>query len=270
MSEIVKVKKPSKEEINNECNKSKLYMNISEINEECLCKIKRVSIIPYIVEQSGVVYFLLGIDSIYGELTDCGGMRRKTETIVETGIRELSEETMGIVDLMNKKEEVKNNSYVIYKNERIILFYKIDKNEQNKYGFPKKTHIDFYKKRIRLMKNVHKLMDNGKPVSKLNVFLENIVVYWVPHYDFINLIKERTRKIIPKGYNESPIHLPSDCQLILAINNYQNSKTYPPCDKILIGKRNKYPKVYEELRLMIHNHLNNLINIIITEYEKMK
>jgi len=55
----------------------------------------RAGVIPFTIYDNRL-YFLMGIDRATGELTDFGGHSKMTETIAETALRELTEETCEI------------------------------------------------------------------------------------------------------------------------------------------------------------------------------
>ena len=57
---------------------------------------RRSGVIPYTIF-SGHVYFLLGKDSAYGDLTDFGGQRNRFESAFATALREFEEETNGLL-----------------------------------------------------------------------------------------------------------------------------------------------------------------------------
>lgn len=56
----------------------------------------RSGVIIYTKGDDGVIYFCLGVDTESGNLTDFGGGVKKGETIVDGGLRELEEESLGI------------------------------------------------------------------------------------------------------------------------------------------------------------------------------
>ena len=76
-------------------------------------------------KKDGKTYFALGVDSIYGDLTDfSGGVRCKCETILEGGLRELEEESLGVFGKLSV-EDVKE-CMGFYSNNMLIMFVKRD------------------------------------------------------------------------------------------------------------------------------------------------
>lgn len=63
----------------------------------------RGSVVPYIVDK-GVKYFLLGIDSRTGDITDLGGGVWREETVLDGAFREFHEESLDIFKNIVKKE----------------------------------------------------------------------------------------------------------------------------------------------------------------------
>lgn len=58
-------------------------------------KVRRAGVIPYTV-CNGRLFFLMGVDSQYNQVTDFGGGSKKDENALQTALREFNEETNGI------------------------------------------------------------------------------------------------------------------------------------------------------------------------------
>ena len=78
------------------------------------------------------IYFILGIDTKSGDITDFGGgVSLKREDVITGGLRELSEESLGIFGNISK-DEVKN-CLAVYDENNIIIFIRIDIDITSKY-----------------------------------------------------------------------------------------------------------------------------------------
>ena len=79
----------------------------------------RCGVIIYTKSQ-GNTYFCMGVDSVYGDLSDFGGGIKKDETIVGGGLRELKEESLGIFGEISENEI--QNCMAFYSNNMMIIF----------------------------------------------------------------------------------------------------------------------------------------------------
>ena len=78
--------------------KKDIDVSVSNIHEVSMNKENlRAGAIIY-TRWQGVTYFCLGVDTESGNLTDFGGGVKKDETVIEGGLRELNEESLGIFD----------------------------------------------------------------------------------------------------------------------------------------------------------------------------
>lgn len=89
-------------------------------------KTRRAGVIPYTIVNN-FVYFLLGTDSNFGELTDFGGGVKKDETCIMGAFREFKEETNGIFDsCIYDYNQFKNSLVFTDFRKMTLLFLKID------------------------------------------------------------------------------------------------------------------------------------------------
>ncbi len=68
----------------------------------------------------GKTYFALGQDSIYGDLTDFSGGKKQNETIIEGGLRELEEESLGVFGKLGVSDVKESTGF--YCNNMLIMF----------------------------------------------------------------------------------------------------------------------------------------------------
>jgi len=83
---------------------------------------KRGGCIMYTATPEGFK-FCFGIDSVHLELTDFGGSfdTNKDKNIIDTAFREFKEESLGLIDLDPKQEELKIAS-AVYNHKDLIVF----------------------------------------------------------------------------------------------------------------------------------------------------
>lgn len=90
-------------------------------------RIQRCGAIIYKLTDQGLK-FALGIDTIFNEYTDFGGGVKKEDlTVIDGGLRELTEESIGIFGFI-KSDELKN-FLALYTSRTMIMFIKTDINE---------------------------------------------------------------------------------------------------------------------------------------------
>ena len=95
-------------------------------------KPKRAGVIIYTVYKNKM-YFILGKDHKSGNITDFGGgISAKCETGITGGLRELSEESLGIFGKITI-EEIKN-CLAVYDENNLIIFIPIHVDIFNKYN----------------------------------------------------------------------------------------------------------------------------------------
>lgn len=97
------------------------------LTQDCYKRIQRSGAIIYKLTDQGLKFFL-GIDTIFNEYTDFGGGVKKDDlTVIDGGLRELTEESIGIFGII-KSEELKN-FLTLYTNRTMIMFIKTDIDE---------------------------------------------------------------------------------------------------------------------------------------------
>ena len=140
----------------------------------------RAGVIPYI-KRDGQLYFNLAKDAKYGSLTDCGGGKNTGDnTILNTAIREWTEESLGIYGhnnpnaLININDEKLNNSICIRSDNMIIIMIELDSDI-----------------------NMENITTEFNLRSQKEFELENSELVWLDHTSFYKAIKER---IGPKFY----------------------------------------------------------------------
>ena len=72
----------------------------------------------------GKTYFCLGIDSMYGDLTDFSGGVKQEENVIQGGLRELKEESQGVFGDL-KYNDVKE-CLTFYTNNMLTMFIRLD------------------------------------------------------------------------------------------------------------------------------------------------
>ena len=91
----------------------------------------RSGVIVYTIYK-GKTYFILGIDTASGNITDFGGgISFKRENALTGGLREFSEETLGVFGNIDV-EEIKN-CIAVYNEKEIIIFVPFEINIKSKY-----------------------------------------------------------------------------------------------------------------------------------------
>lgn len=69
------------------------------------------------------LYFGFGVDKVYNEFSDFGGKIESGENVIETAIRELNEESLGLFQLTKKDID---DSLMLYNDNMAIIFVKFD------------------------------------------------------------------------------------------------------------------------------------------------
>lgn len=109
--------------------------NIDYIKNIKLSKVKpnRSGVIIYTIYK-GKLYFILGVDSKSGDITDFGGgvaFKSRGENGITGGLRELKEESLGIFGTINSNEIGK--CLALYDKNTIIIFVPLKIDLQSKY-----------------------------------------------------------------------------------------------------------------------------------------
>ena len=130
-------------------------------------RFNRAGIIPYTVINNKK-FFCLGVDAMYGTLTDFGGGVKRSENFVEAACRELEEESLGIFDFTTKElmDKVRKNSTTIYDSYTAIIFLNVKIENIDDI-------IDLYDYKFK--------HTSGR--------VENSAVLWIPEDIFFYLIK---------------------------------------------------------------------------------
>ena len=116
----------------------------------------------------GKTYFALGQDSVYGDLTDFSGGKKQNETIIEGGLRELEEESLGVFGKMGVTDVKESSGF--YSNNMLIMFIHLNVNMQD------------------IVKEF-----NTRLVNKTNVEVNGII--WLEKRDFIDTINGKGRRL---------------------------------------------------------------------------
>ena len=91
----------------------------------------RAGVIVYTIYK-GKTYFILGIDTASGNITDFGGgISFKRENAITGGLREFSEETLGIFGSIDV-DEIKN-CVSVHNDKEVIIFVPFKINIESKY-----------------------------------------------------------------------------------------------------------------------------------------
>jgi hypothetical protein len=146
-------------------------------------RFQRAGVIPFVVEDDEI-YYCMGVDAKYGELTDFGGCIGDRESALDAALRELEEESLGVFNFRDSctKEIIQKTSVAIYNDIGVVVYFvPICANRQiitAEYNEQMKKHMD----------------------------PENSGLVWVPHSVFCFLYKHNTTITIgdttfPRIYN---------------------------------------------------------------------
>lgn len=96
----------------------------------------RSGVIPYINTERGRLY-CLGIDQVWGDMTDFGGGVKRYENPIEAGIREFKEESLCIFDLKNNW---KTDTTAIFNDVLMVMLVEVanDKDYEALYEYNKR------------------------------------------------------------------------------------------------------------------------------------
>lgn len=117
--DIYKYHKPENTNVVRKCKVSELDLNI--------VKPQRAGVIIYTKIDNEII-FGLGVDTLSKEYTDFGGgiSYHKDKNVILGALREFKEESLGIFGEVDFNHVL--NSYVIYNNNNLIIFYYINLN----------------------------------------------------------------------------------------------------------------------------------------------
>lgn len=144
-------------------------------------RIERAGVIIYMKIDDEII-FCMGIDYIHNEYSDFGGgVKKKDGTVIEGGLRELSEESLGIFGKINSDEL--NNFILLYTKKTAILFIKVNVEQYDM--------INMFNERLKIIKK--KLEPELTPEMKK--------IEWISCEEFISLFhnnKVKNRKMYSK------------------------------------------------------------------------
>lgn len=156
-------------------------------------------------------WFAMAIDAKFGELTDCGGQRKPSETIERTASRELFEESMGLFDARYDLEKIRA-SPVITNGLTCIFFLHIE--SASHYGFPDHLVTAFQDRKVRAQQ------ESVLPE-------ETSLMYWISSSDLNRLLLEKCTKTSqhqPYSISSIPVSsFQSASQTGHPIQNYTNA-----------------------------------------------
>jgi hypothetical protein len=119
----------------------------------------------------GKTYFALGQDSVYGDLTDFSGGKKQGESIIEGGLRELEEESLGVFGKV-LVSDVKD-CMGFHTNNMLVMFIHLDVNMQR--------IVEEFDRRL------------GEKSENENLEVNQIV--WLEKSDFLNSIEGKGRRL---------------------------------------------------------------------------
>lgn len=156
-------------------------------------KTQRASVIPYTI-RDGVMYYLLGVHSETGDITDFGGGVKKSENSLYSAAREWKEETKGVFgsDLYNINNMLLN--VAVYDKNMALLFVPINNKWIDTANFT--------------FQSITPLKKDNQEISSLR---------WYTHTQFMNLLKHRSRlwdrirRFYVKEFNQDMFKLLNAC-----------------------------------------------------------
>lgn len=233
--------------------------------------------LAFSTDKSVNIWFALGVDARFGELTDCGGFRGRLESIVDTAVRELQEESMGIFNFSSSAGRIKiQNSPAIVGEKSCIVFVEID-NPLN-FGFPDKLPHAFMCSRSSFL---------NRRVAKS--CLENSLMYWLSAEDLMGLATERRYRRLatrnkPSFLNPSKKSVPSwqtntreALRLLIEAEKNKNSRTFDlrngeDCffaSSILNEPDSpelyKHPYLYDNIKCLLKWNLGRVVELLVSE-----
>lgn len=251
---------------------SKLYGSIHEIPDEILTKISRVGIIPIYYQtmfEMGEAkfnhdkdpYFAIAVDAKSGQATDCGGMRYPHESISETALRELLEESIGIFGELSK-DEIENHSMIIADARTCIFLFNI--THKLTPFILKNLSPEFIARRNIAEDALANLIKRKAPVfeqKKLGCFLENTVMFWIRFSDLVQVLKCRPnrKKSKTSPTKQLPILLEELSSPLSLVENKRCIRIHKSPiavpDESIFSEKNYgmgvYPMCYERVRRLI-------------------
>lgn len=188
---------------------------------------KRAGIILYYTIND-VNYFIFGVDSKYGTLTDFGGGVDPGENCIQAGLRELYEESAGLFNYMNKADYIRNNSICIYNGASIIIFQKISITQEEIIDIClqyKEIYID---------------------QASANCYLENSFIVWISEPNLYQLC------------SGSSVVMPNELSELFVLNS--SVKIYSRKNKSIQRKFSRGLTIYTPLYQPIKNLLSEIFS----------
>jgi hypothetical protein len=123
----------------------------------------------------GKTYFCVGQDSIYGDLTDFSGGKKQNETVIEAGLRELEEESLGVFGKITTSDV--RESMGFYCTNMLIMFIRRD--------------VDIAKTKKEFAESLQKKLAKTSPGDSIEV---NDIV-WLETKEFVDILNGKGRRI---------------------------------------------------------------------------
>jgi hypothetical protein len=125
----------------------------------------------------GKTYFCLGQDSIYGDLTDFSGGKKQNETVIEAGLRELEEESLGIFGKLTVTEVKESMGF--YCTNMLIMFIRRDIDMEE----TKKKFNDRLQKKLAMLS------------VSVNDSVEVNDIIWLETKEFLEVLNGKGRRV---------------------------------------------------------------------------
>jgi hypothetical protein len=119
----------------------------------------------------GKTYFALGQDSVYKDLTDFSGGKKQGESIIEGGLRELEEESLGVFNKICVSDV--KDCMAFHTNNMLIMFIHLEVN----------------------MRRIVEEFDRRLGEKSENENLEVNQIVWLEKSDFLNSIEGKGRRL---------------------------------------------------------------------------
>jgi len=126
----------------------------------------------------GKTYFCLGQDSIYGDLTDFSGGKKQNESVIEAGLRELEEESLGVFGKLTLNDVKESMGF--YCSNMLIMFIRRDVDmEETKKNFSN-----------RLQKKITNIGNGG-----ITEGVEVNDIVWLESKEFLDILNGKGRRV---------------------------------------------------------------------------
>lgn len=141
------------------------YSQHTNHRKKVLYKNARAGVIPYTVTETGLMLFVLGQDNLSRDISDWGGSIESGETPEEAASRELSEESLGIIDIPIEElkrsysihdPDNKNTIFFVYIPCHLALAFpgKFTKAKKNK------SRVEMHRVKLYLLWNIQTLLES--------------------------------------------------------------------------------------------------------------